>query len=149
MAVSEFTGPAGAVYTVVDDIADYGAIPVGTSRSCAATGNCYQLSIDMPSGRPAGHWDTTLVEGNLGSTLLDWFRPMGAAPLEPLTCPTTYHVPGTWTLHVGASFNDVSTSSGFYPYIENLFHHEVAAGCGSGSYCPGGPIRRDQMSVFL
>jgi hypothetical protein len=69
--------------------------------------------------------------------------------MAPEACTTTYHTPRTWTLHIGASFDDVAPSSIFYPYIENLFHNGITAGCGNGNYCPDDSIRRDQMAVFL
>ena len=149
LVASSFTGPPGPTYTIVDGSANYGVIPVGTFRSCAATGNCYRLSITAPGGRPAAHWDATFVEDLTGSSPLGWISPLGMGALEPTTCPTIIHAPFTWTLHVGASFADVSPSDGFYPFIENLFHHQVTAGCGDGNYCPAASIRRDQMSVFL
>jgi hypothetical protein len=146
---SNFTGPAGAVYTIVDDTAAY-SIPITTTRNCFSTGDCYVFSLSAPDTRPAAHWDATFVEsGSPGAPDLTWIFPMGASALEPMSCGIGVSVPKTWTLHVGASFSDVSTSSGFYPFIENLFHHGVTAGCGDGGYCPGSSIRRDQMSVFL
>ena len=69
--------------------------------------------------------------------------------MAPEACATTYHTPRTWTLHIGASFSDVSASSPFYPYIENLVHHGVTAGCGNSDYCPESPTNRAQISVFL
>ena len=46
-------------------------------------------------------------------------------------------------------FNDVPVSNPFAPWIEELFALGVTGGCGGGNYCPGAPVTRAQMSVFL
>ncbi len=118
------TGPPGPIYAIDDDSADYGTIPAGGSAGCAdATGDCFEVSVMGP--RPAQHWDA----------LLD----------ETLSADDAQ----TWTLHVGGSFLDVPTTHLFYTYVENILHHSVTEGCGSDSYCPADPVRRDQMAVFL
>jgi hypothetical protein len=152
LSVSSFTGPAGGVYTVADGLASY-AIPIGHTSSCAATGNCYAVSVSAPDGRPALHWHATLVEAGQAAEFAEatsWLLPTGASMLAPATlCPITTVAPKAWSLHIGASFSDVATSSPFYPFIEKLLHHEVTGGCGDGNYCPASSSRRDQMSVFL
>jgi len=49
-------------------------------------------------------------------------------------------------------FNDVPVSDQFAPWIEELFHRGVVAGCsapGGPNYCPNDPVLRQQMAVFL
>ncbi|MFY9552535.1 MAG: S-layer homology domain-containing protein [Thermoanaerobaculia bacterium] len=49
-------------------------------------------------------------------------------------------------------FNDVPASDPFAPWIEELYHRGVVAGCnapGGPNYCPNNPVLRQQMSVFL
>jgi len=46
-------------------------------------------------------------------------------------------------------FNDVPASSVFCRWIEELARRHVVGGCGNGSYCPGDPVTREQMGVFL
>jgi hypothetical protein len=46
-------------------------------------------------------------------------------------------------------FNDVPAGSPFAPWIEELFHRGIAAGCGNGDYCPASPVSRAQMAVLL
>ncbi len=46
-------------------------------------------------------------------------------------------------------FVDVPATSPFCPWIEELARRGVIAGCGGGSYCPGDPVTRAQMAVFL
>jgi len=147
--LSSFDGPPGAVvYQITDSVAGYGTISLGSSQSCAATSDCYGLKIVMSGPRPVAHWDTTVLETTEGATpAIDWLTPTGLTALAPETCPILYGSK-SWTLHVGQSFTDVP-GDGFYPYIENIFHNGITAGCGDRLYCPGSSIRRDQMAVFL
>jgi hypothetical protein len=46
-------------------------------------------------------------------------------------------------------FADVPASNGFCRWIEELARRGVVTGCGGGNYCPGAPVTREQMSVFL
>jgi hypothetical protein len=125
-AASSFGGPAGASYAIADAAAAYGAPSFGAPASCfAAGGDCFALGVSSASPRPALHWDavfTEIVNGEAAKT---------------------------WTLHVGASFGDVPLDDPFYPKIETLFHAGVTAGCSGVNYCPGDPVTRAQMAVFL
>jgi hypothetical protein len=46
-------------------------------------------------------------------------------------------------------FDDVPCGSGFAPWIEQLAEEGITGGCGGANYCPGNPVRRDQMAVFI
>ncbi|HYX19613.1 MAG TPA: S-layer homology domain-containing protein [Thermoanaerobaculia bacterium] len=46
-------------------------------------------------------------------------------------------------------FADVPASNPQYQFIEALFHAGITAGCGGGNYCPGNPLTRGQMAVYL
>jgi hypothetical protein len=48
-----------------------------------------------------------------------------------------------------STFNDISTSSPFCPWINEVARRGITAGCGSGSFCPETQVTRAQMSVFL
>ena len=37
----------------------------------------------------------------------------------------------------------------FAPWIEDIFNRGIAAGCGSGNFCPGNGTTRGQMAPFL
>ncbi len=52
---------------------------------------------------------------------------------------------------VGAStgFNDVPTTFWAAAWIKQLAAEGITGGCGSGNYCPGTTVTRDQMAVFL
>ncbi|HET8648143.1 MAG TPA: S-layer homology domain-containing protein [Vicinamibacteria bacterium] len=46
-------------------------------------------------------------------------------------------------------FGDVPASSPFCRWIEELARRGVVTGCGGGNYCPGAPVTREQMGVFI
>jgi hypothetical protein len=46
-------------------------------------------------------------------------------------------------------YGDVPASSPFCPWIEELTRRNVVGGCGGGNYCPGAPVTREQMGVFI
>lgn len=46
-------------------------------------------------------------------------------------------------------FNDVSPANPFCRWVEELARRGVVSGCGGGNYCPGAPVTREQMGVFL
>jgi hypothetical protein len=48
-----------------------------------------------------------------------------------------------------ATFNDVPTSSAWFPYVEALTSAGITGGCAPSLYCPNDPITRGQMAVFL
>ena len=116
----------GATYTVVDGTASYGSVPGGSIAGCAATtGDCYELEIPGPVGRPATHWDATMT--------------------ETLSCGAEK----TWTLHLGASFTDVPRSHWAYPYVETILHASLTLGCADAVYCPDVALTRAEMAAFL
>ncbi len=113
-----------------DPLADYGAVASLATADCSsATGDCYALQF-LGTPRPSQHWDTYAD--------------------ETLTTSDPHHqFAKRWTIHAGLSFGDVSPSSGFYPFIENIFHNGITVGCGGTSYCPTSSTTRAQMSAFL
>jgi uncharacterized repeat protein (TIGR03803 family) len=48
-------------------------------------------------------------------------------------------------------FPDVpcTPGTGFPDWIEELSNEGITGGCGGGNYCPGNPVTRQQMAVFL
>jgi streptogramin lyase len=134
-SASNLTGAAGATYLIVDSAAGYGTVAAGASADCnTSPGGCYLMTVS--GARPLQHWDATFTETLSPSS----------TPSTPNTIPLATK---TWTLHVGESFPDVPTSSPFYGFIENLFHHGVTGGCVGGDYCPTTSVTRAQMAVFL
>jgi hypothetical protein len=50
----------------------------------------------------------------------------------------------------GTVFADVPCTGGIFdPWIEDLATQGITGGCGGGNYCPGNPVTRAQMAVFL
>ncbi len=122
-AASNFTGPAGPTYDLTDAAAIYGSFSPGNAATCT---DCYSVTITAAT-RPSTHWDATVTE----------------------TVSPTATVKD-WTLHVGESFTDVPSGGNFYPFVENVLHNGVTAGCGDGTtFCPGDSVTRQQMAVFL
>ena len=120
-ATTNFTGPAGPTYSNPAASGNYGSINNGASAQCAT---CY--SVEVTGTRPVQHWDATIDE---------------------TVTPTS--TKETWVLHVGESFPDVPTSQQFYTLVYQLASEIITGGCGGGNYCPGNPVTRGQMSVFL
>jgi IPT/TIG domain/S-layer homology domain len=46
-------------------------------------------------------------------------------------------------------FADVPCSSSFSPWINELVAEGITGGCGTGTYCPADPVKRQQMAVLL
>jgi hypothetical protein len=46
-------------------------------------------------------------------------------------------------------FTDVPSSSPFCPWVAELSRRGISGGCSPGSFCPGNPVNRAQMAVFL
>jgi hypothetical protein len=121
-AAGNFTGPAGPAYNPLDTAAAY-VIPALSPASCVSAADCYAFNV--VGTRPATHWDASFLE------------------------TPTVGSPKTWTLHVGASFTDVSTGSGFYRFIETMLHKGVTGGCAPGLYCPANATTRQEMAAFV
>ncbi|MGV8041376.1 MAG: reprolysin-like metallopeptidase [Thermoanaerobaculaceae bacterium] len=127
-SLSDFVGPAGASYSLLDATAGYGTLPAGASTTCsAAGGDCYLVGISDPSPRPVAHWDATVIESlSTGATR-------------------------TWTLHVGRSFVDVTPVHWAYREVETLYHARLTRGCvlTPPQFCPEASTNRAEMAVFL
>ena len=123
--LSNITGPTGATYAITDGAGDYGTVADGATAPCIG---CYGVSVSDPATRPATHWDASAVES---------------------ITPDVQGQQKQWLLHVGRSFTDVPTTSGFYRFIETLLHHGVTGGCSTTQYCPATSTTRAQMAVFV
>jgi hypothetical protein len=101
-ALSAFTGPGGATYSLMDAGSSYGTISPSATIDClGAGGDCYQLLVTQGAARPATHWDATVTE-TLSTTEIK-----------------------LWTLHLGGSFSDVPSSYVLYSQVEALLHAGV------------------------
>lgn len=50
---------------------------------------------------------------------------------------------------IGTVFGDVPATAFAADWIEQLFADGITSGCGGGNYCPGDPVTRAQMAIFL
>ncbi|MGE5276353.1 MAG: S-layer homology domain-containing protein [Acidobacteriota bacterium] len=123
---TQFYGPAGPTYTLLDATAGYGNVLGNTLAGCydATPNACYAVQVGSVP-RPGTHWDAVLPEN--------------------LSIGGTHY----WILHVGDSFSDVPRSHPFYKRIEALLHNGITSGCTTTQYCPGAPVPRDQMAIFI
>ena len=69
--------------------------------------------------------------------------------LDDVTVTNPGNLSGTLTKGWFADFLDVPQSNIFHGDIEKVFRAGITAGCGGGNYCPGSPVSRAQMAVFL
>jgi hypothetical protein len=53
----------------------------------------------------------------------------------------------TFTVHGG--FSDVPVSNPFHNAVDSIARDGITAGCGGTLFCPGNPVLRSQMAVFL
>ena len=104
--------------------ADYGSLPPTALGDCDDGGPDACFTVFATGPRPATHWDGGFVESVSGGGHL-------------------------WRLHVGDSFTDVPRSQPFYKKIETMLHHGITTGCTATTYCPGTPVPRDQMAIFV
>jgi S-layer homology domain len=119
--LTNFSGPAGATYSIVDGNGSYPFWPpLSPPQSCT---DCYSVRVTA-SARPVTHWDATALE-----SVIVWQK--------------------VWTLHVGATFTDVPVGSGFYRFVEAIVHKNVTSGCSATEYCPTADTTRDAMAVFV
>lgn len=105
---------------------------------------------------PAGHWALPFIEGIYAAQIT---RGCGTA----LYCPEQIITRGQMAVFLlrasqGALytpppatglFADVPPSHPFAAWIEELYRRGITSGCGSGNFCPGSPVTRAQMAVFL
>jgi hypothetical protein len=153
-------------------------IIAGSPVSATATdaqGNTSELSngilFTMSSGYGGpGYTSDQNLNGHLfepGATIT-----VGGNPITPVEEPSAFQrrflgpslTPGgvydvtltnpsglTGTLENGyvSRFLDTPPTGIFTPFVTRLVAGEVTAGCGGGNYCPGAPVTRAQMAIFL
>ena len=109
---------------------------------------------------PPPHWARTWIESVYHAGISEI---CDACEGHPLFCPESAlrrRYAAVWLLKAkeGAGyvpppatgvFVDVPPGDGFAPWIEELAHRAVTAGCGGGRYCPDEALTRAQAAVFL
>ncbi len=119
--------------------------------------HCYVPPIDMCySGEPGCYSGPTSVPPG-GGTIMSYCHllPPGDSNVNLLfhtRCITEQLLPyiqaATCTT-AKVTFPDVPTSNPFFHYVETIYQLGITGGCSGGNYCPGNPVTRAQMAVFL
>jgi predicted outer membrane repeat protein len=105
---------------------------------------------------PNSHWAWRWIEGLSSAGVTSGCGGGNYCPTTPVTRDqmavfllkakhgTSYSPPAASGL-----FLDVPTNHWAAAWIERLAAEGITSGCGGGNYCPGQPVTRDQMAVFL
>ena len=110
---------------------------------------------DVPPGNPFHRFvETLLHRGVTGGCAATEYCPSASTTRAQMAVfvliakeGPTYVPPGC--LAGTEDFADVPAASPFCRWVEELAFRGVVAGCGGGTYCPGDPVTREQMSVFV
>jgi hypothetical protein len=125
--------PGGATFTLPEGyLADFLDVPGGhpNHRFVEAL-----VRRHVTGGCGAGNYcpDAPVTREQMAVFLLTAKEPLGYVP-PPCTAPV---------------FGDVPCSSPFARWVNELAGRGITGGCGGGNYCPGAPVSREQMAVFL
>ncbi|HWZ86148.1 MAG TPA: S-layer homology domain-containing protein, partial [Thermoanaerobaculia bacterium] len=122
--------------------------------SSFAPPSCVGTFTDVPCSSPYAPWIEELAAEGItggcgdGSTY---------CPLDPVTRQqmavfllkgehgSSYTPPACSS----SPFPDVACPSAFANWIKQLVTESITGGCAGGDYCPGSPVTRAQMAVFL
>ena len=170
IVATDFTNTAGTYYLVCTSTPQCGtakisnqvtititssiapAKPVVTTPFSAAP-TATNLTASVPSNPPVTYaWSITggtIVSGSTSPTLT--FNPISAGTTITLqtieTLSSCASAPGIGITQT--DFNDVPPSNPYHDAIDIIAKNGITSGCGTGNYCPGSNITRDQMAVFL
>jgi len=108
---------------------------------------------DVPAGNAFyGFVETLLHFGVTGGCTATTYCPSQASTRDQMAVfvlvakeSASYTPPACTT----PMFNDVPAGNPFCRWIEELARRGVVSGCGGGRYCPGDPVTREQMAVFV
>jgi hypothetical protein len=128
-------------------------------------GNTTTLQTDITVGAPvlshgfddvlSDHWAYSHVEAVFEAGITG-----GCTTSPPLFCPDDPVTRGQMAVFIETAlghsqsacpgqFADVSASDPFCGFIERLAEDGITGGCGNGNFCPGDPVTRGQMAVFI
>jgi hypothetical protein len=114
------------------------------------------IFADVPASNPFAPWIEELynegVTGGCGSNPLTYCpgSAVTRSQMAVFLLRENYELSYTPPSAAGI-FADVPASNPFAPWIEELYNEGVTGGCNAAPllYCPGDPVSRDQMAVFL
>ncbi|HEY6097730.1 MAG TPA: S-layer homology domain-containing protein, partial [Candidatus Deferrimicrobium sp.] len=108
---------------------------------------------DVPCSSPFARWVNELaargVTGGCGGGNYCPGNPVTRAQMAVFLLVTREGSGYTPPACTTAPFADVPCSNSFSAWIQELVARGITAGCGGGNYCPGNPVTRGQMAVFL
>ena len=82
--------------------------------------------------------DRLAAEGLTRAEMVGLYESLAPDAFTPPAC-----VPGA------EMFTDVPASAPFCPWVEELARRGITGGCSADQFCPGNPVTRAQMAVFL
>lgn len=82
--------------------------------------------------------DILMSDGMTREEMVGLYRALAVGDFEPPPCE-----PGN------EMFDDVPAGNLFCPWIEELARSGITSGCDADNYCPGDPVSRAQMAIFL
>jgi hypothetical protein len=108
---------------------------------------------DVPAGYWAAAWIKALAaEGITGGCGGDSYCPDQSVTRDQMAVFLLLAKHGSGyvpPIATGSLFNDVDKSHWAADWIEQLAIEGITGGCRSGDYCPGDPVTRSSMAVFL
>ncbi len=110
---------------------------------------------DVPRSSPFYRFvETLLHHGITGGCAAGLYCPGSAVTREQLAVFVLAAKDGRFFVPVACTlgtemFADVPATSPFCRWVEELARRGVVGGCGGGQYCPGAPVSREQMAVFM
>jgi hypothetical protein len=113
---------------------------------------CTGLFADVTCPSPFAAWIERLAaEGITAGCGGGNFCGAAAVPREQMAVflLASSHGPGYAPPPCNGVFADVTCPSSFAAWIEQLAAEGITAGCGGGYFCPGDPVTRGEMAVFL
>jgi hypothetical protein len=113
---------------------------------------CTGLFADVTCPSPFAAWIERLAaEGITAGCGGGNFCGSAAVPREQMAVflLASSHGPGYAPPPCNGVFADVTCPSSFAAWIEQLAAEGITAGCGGGYFCPGDPVTRGEMAVFL
>ena len=130
---------------------------IETNTACSSPAAAAKVQVDfldVPPVHPFHDFVNTIARNGITAGCADGTlycpdAPNTRAQMAVFLLKSKYgsdHVPPPAT---GTVFLDVSAANPFAPWIEELAALQVTGGCGGGNYCPGDPVTRAQMAVFL
>jgi hypothetical protein len=119
--------------------------------------HCYAPPIDMCYSGEPGCYSGPMSLPPGGGTIMSYCHLLAGGEdninmLFHQRCLTEQMLPyiqaATCTTAV-PTFPDVPVTNPFFHYVETIYQLGITGGCQGGNYCPGNPVTRAQMAVFL